>query len=98
MVRMAQDSLIGRLAGQTEVEVNSYHHQAVENPGRNLRPVAFAPDGVIEAVEDTGGRFIMGVQWHPERGWQNNPFSRSLFKAFTEKANLVANRPRRTVG
>ena len=55
MVRIAEDSLIGRLAGRAQLEVNSYHHQAVEKPGRNLRPVAFANDGVIEAVEDTAG-------------------------------------------
>ena len=85
-VRIAEDSLIGRLAAAGDMRVNSYHHQAVGNPGRNLRPMAFAPDGVIEAVEDTTGRFILGVQWHPERGWQNDEFSKGLFKAFIEKA------------
>lgn len=49
-----------------EFWVNSRHHQAVADPGQ-LRVVACAPDGVIEAVEDTeGGRFVVGVQWHPE--------------------------------
>jgi len=71
--------------------VNSYHHQAVCNPGRNLRPVAFANDGVIEAVEDTTGRFVVGVQWHPERGWQNDPFSKGLFSKFIEQARLRYN-------
>jgi putative glutamine amidotransferase len=47
-VRIEGDSVIGRLAGRSEMEVNSYHHQAVEKSGRNLRPVAFANDGVIE--------------------------------------------------
>jgi putative glutamine amidotransferase len=92
LIRIQQDSLIGRLAGGSEAEVNSYHHQAVENPGRDLRPVAFARDGVIEAVEDTTGRFIVGVQWHPERGWENNPLSKSLFEAFVENASLAAKR------
>ena len=76
-VRISTDSLIGRLAGGPEMEVNSYHHQAVEKPGLNLRPVAFANDGVIEAVEDTTGRFVVGVQWHPERGWREDPFSKA---------------------
>jgi putative glutamine amidotransferase len=88
MVRIAEDSLIGRLAGRPEREVNSYHHQAVENPGRNLRPVAFAPDGVIEAVEDTTGRFIVGVQWHPERGWKDDPFAKALFAKFIEASSV----------
>src|SRR6185503_5822073 len=87
-VRISADSLIGRLAGGPEMEVNSYHHQAVEKPGLNLRPVAFANDGVIEAVEDTTGRFVVGVQWHPERGWREDPFSKALFSAFIDQARL----------
>src|SRR5262249_48920469 len=75
-VRLAQNSMIGQLAGCTDLEVNSYHHQAVATPGRNLRVTARASDGVIEAIEDTTGRFIIGVQWHPERGWKENAFSK----------------------
>ncbi len=57
-------------------EVNSSHHQAIRTPGRGLRIVARAPDGVIEAVEWTGdgpaalaasAHWVIGVQWHPER-------------------------------
>jgi putative glutamine amidotransferase len=88
IVRISEESLIARLAGKTEVEVNSYHHQAVQDSGRDLRPVAYAPDGVVEAVEDTRGRFIIGVQWHPECGFQNDPLSQSLFKSFIESAML----------
>ena len=86
MIRVAEGSLISRLAGKTDVDVNSYHNQSVQNSGRGLRPVAFAPDGVIEAVEDTSGRFIVGVQWHPERGFQTDPLSQALFKAFIQAA------------
>ncbi|GAA2403965.1 gamma-glutamyl-gamma-aminobutyrate hydrolase family protein [Actinomadura vinacea] len=43
--------------------VNSHHHQAIADPGESLRPTAWAPDGVIEAVE---GPDVLGVQWHPE--------------------------------
>jgi len=88
-VRIDENSLIGRLAGRPEMEVNSYHHQSVQNPGRNLKPVAFATDGVIEAVEDTTGRFIVGVQWHPERGWKNDPLSQALFSSFIEQASSL---------
>jgi putative glutamine amidotransferase len=91
MVRITEDSLIGRLAGRPEMEVNSYHHQAVANPGRNLRAVVFASDGIIEAVEDTTGRFVVGVQWHPERGWKDDPFSKALFSKFIEQAGLRYN-------
>ena len=90
-IRLVEDSIIGRLAGHAEMEVNSYHHQAIERPGRNLKPVAVANDGVVEAVEDTSGRFIVGVQWHPERGWQNDSFSQALFSKFIEQARLRYN-------
>jgi putative glutamine amidotransferase len=91
MVRIDENSFIRSLAGRSEMEVNSYHHQAVATTGRNLRPVAFANDGVIEAVEDTTGRFVIGVQWHPERGWKEDPFSKALFSSFIEQARLRYN-------
>lgn len=90
-VQIEETSLIGKLSGQSEMDVNSYHHQSIEKPGRNLTPVAFAPDGVIEAVEDTNGRFIVGVQWHPERGWKDDEFSKKLFSTFIEQARLRYN-------
>ena len=46
--------------------VNSFHHQAVSEPGDKLRVVAKAPDGVVEAVESSEYKSILGVQWHPE--------------------------------
>ncbi|WP_456420935.1 gamma-glutamyl-gamma-aminobutyrate hydrolase family protein [Thermococcus sp.] len=45
--------------------VNSFHHQAVKRVGEGLRPVVFAVDGLIEAIEAKDG-FILGVQWQPE--------------------------------
>jgi putative glutamine amidotransferase len=91
MIRLEGESLLARLAGRAEVEVNSYHHQSIGSPGRNLRAVAFAPDGIVEAVEDTAGRFVVGVQWHPERGWSEDPFSKALFSSFIEQARLRYN-------
>ena len=46
--------------------VNSFHHQAVSDPGEKFRVVATAPDGIIEAIESTEYKSILGVQWHPE--------------------------------
>ncbi|MEV7328637.1 gamma-glutamyl-gamma-aminobutyrate hydrolase family protein [Micromonospora sp. NPDC093244] len=63
-VRFAEGSLAATvLAGVRRV--NSYHHQAVADPGR-LTVTGWAADGVIEAVEDPGLPFVLGVQWHPE--------------------------------
>lgn len=81
------ESILGQLAGRTRVRVNSSHHQAVKRVGRNLRVTARAADGIIEAIEDTRpDRFVLGVQWHPETGWERDPFSQALFARFVEAA------------
>ena len=67
------------------MRVNSSHHQAVKNVGRNLRVIASAADGVIEAIVDTrADRFVLGVQWHPEIGWQRDRLSQAIFGKFIE--------------
>lgn len=48
------------------LHVNSFHHQAVSDPGAKFRVVATAPDGIIEAMESCEYKPILGVQWHPE--------------------------------
>jgi putative glutamine amidotransferase len=55
-----------RLTGRRQLEVNSFHHQAIDELGRRLAPIAYAPDGTIEAVFDPALRFCLGVQWHAE--------------------------------
>lgn len=57
----------------------SSHHQAVARLGRRLKAVCFAQDGIIEAIEHRFKRFVIGVQWHPERDFEGN---RRLFRAF----------------
>jgi putative glutamine amidotransferase len=61
------DSLAAIAAGATRVAVKSYHHQGVARVGEGLRATARADtDGTVEAVEDAGKRFMLGVLWHPE--------------------------------
>jgi putative glutamine amidotransferase len=64
-VSVEPGTLLYRLLGP-EVTVNSLHHQAVETVAPGLRVAARAPDGVIEAVENSGTCFMVGLQWHPE--------------------------------
>lgn len=64
-VTITEGSTLYGLYGQ-ETFVNSFHHQAVKDCGSHLHVVATAPDGVIEAVESTEQKALMGVQWHPE--------------------------------
>lgn len=65
-VRVAPGSLLARVCGKTALRVNSLHHQAVRDPGRDLEAVAWDLDDITQAVECTDGRPIIGVQWHPE--------------------------------
>jgi putative glutamine amidotransferase len=64
-------------------QVNSRHHQAVDEAAPGFDVSATAPDGVIEAIEQPEARFCVGVQWHPENFWRTGEF-RSLFEGFIE--------------
>ena len=72
---------------QAEVaEINSSHHQAIDQPGKNLKVTARAADGIIEGVEWTGdSNWVVGVQWHPER-MPGDAFSERLFSDFVAAA------------
>ena len=74
--------------------VNSSHHQSIQTPGDNLLVSAISPqDQVIEAVElDSGSHFVLAVQWHPERTYNDSAFSRAIFHAFVHAAESWAPR------
>jgi len=74
------------------VAVNSMHHQGIKQLGSELRPAAYAPDGLIEAAELLGKDFVVGVQWHPESLESKDPRTRQLFLAFTDAARRFAGR------
>jgi putative glutamine amidotransferase len=65
-VKIEAGSKLHKIIGRDEIETNSSHHQSVKGLGKGLRAVAFAEDGVVEAVESTEQDFVVTVQWHPE--------------------------------
>jgi putative glutamine amidotransferase len=65
-VRIEPGSELSRIVGTDELGVNTLHHQAVDRVGEGLKPVAWAEDGTIEALEDDT-RQLIAVQWHPEQ-------------------------------
>ena len=77
-----EGSLLHKITGLTEFTVNSRHHQAVKTPGKGLKVIAHAPDGLIEGVELPGKRFVLGVQWHPEALGDRYEEAQALFNAF----------------
>jgi putative glutamine amidotransferase len=84
-VAIAPDSLLASIAGGVELEVNSFHHQAVDLPGAGLRVVAHAVDGTAEAIEDRSRELFLGVQWHAE-SLADRPEHGALFGALVHAA------------
>lgn len=79
------DSQLGAIVQLHEVEGKSYHHQAIDRLGEGLRVVARHEDGTVEAIEGEGPRWLIGVQWHPERT-PDLPETQRLFDAFIAAA------------
>jgi len=80
------DSLAAEIAGGPRARVNSFHRQAVAAPGDGLRVTARAEDGVVEVVEGTRQRFLLGVQFHPERLVGRDPRWLAPFQALVAAA------------
>lgn len=65
-VHLTAESQLARVCGTTRLRVNSLHHQAVKDAGRNIQIVGRDRDDIIQAFESSGGKRVIGVQWHPE--------------------------------
>lgn len=82
-VTVRPDSLLAYWIGQTTIEVNSEHHQAIRALSTGSTPVAVSSDGLTEAISGHEGQ-VTGIQWHPEISWRGDDHSRHLLHAFTE--------------
>jgi putative glutamine amidotransferase len=77
-----EGTILRGLTTNSEIMVNSTHHQAIENLGKGLVVSALASDGIIEAVESKDYKFLVGVQWHAE--YLNSQLDKNLFKRLIE--------------
>lgn len=84
-VTVDEGTLLARVLGSTEVEVNSFHHQSVEQLGKNLRISAHSPDGIVEGIEAVDRDFVIGVQWHAE-SLTNREEHEALFRGLADAA------------
>lgn len=92
-VKVQEGSRLAGILGTLDVDVNSFHHQALKALGRGLTPVAWSPDGIVEGAEmQDSGRFVVGVQWHPEDLVGHDPAARNLFAALVDEARKQAKR------
>lgn len=89
-VTVSAGSLLHSIVGTDSLAVNSFHHQAVSEPGSLLHAVAWSSDGVIEAVESSEFKPILGVQWHPEAFFAHHdqPAMQALFDWLVREAGL----------
>ncbi len=88
-IRVAPGSLLHAALGDAAV-VNSYHHQAVDRLGTGVEAVAWAPDGIIEAIELPEATFCVGVQWELQEAWREDAGGRALFEQFVSAARRRA--------
>ena len=87
-VRFPEDSPLRGLFGCDWMCANSSHHQSVEELGAGLKVAAFAGDSVVEAIapDDISRRFVIGLQWHPERIFNIVDGHLAVFKALCDAA------------
>jgi putative glutamine amidotransferase len=84
-VELETGSLVARAAGADRLAVKSHHHQGVDELGESLVASGWADgDGLVEAIEDPGRRFVLGVLWHPEEDESSR-----LIAALVEKARAA---------
>ena len=82
-VILSPESMIRDIYDSEHIFVNSFHHQAVSDTGPHFQATASSPDGIIEAMESTEHKSILGVQWHPE--WLGDE-GQKLFKWLVNRA------------
>lgn len=83
-IDIVEGTTLAKINPHPAPQVNSTHHQSVHVLGKELIVSAFAPDGVIEAIEDPDHPCCLGIEWHPE--YETTPLDRAIFQYFVEKA------------
>jgi putative glutamine amidotransferase len=79
-IKISKGTLFHNILKTEKMDVNSFHHQAIQTPGKGVIVNAVSPDGVIEGIEVPAYRFCLGVQWHPEHG--ASPLDKEIFTSF----------------
>jgi putative glutamine amidotransferase len=96
-VTVEDGSVLAAMLGRRRVSVNSYHHQAVREPGAGVRIVARAPDGVVEAIEMPARRFVLGLQWHLELMLGQGAGAEAILGSFVDECGRAAGSAGRAV-
>ncbi|MBD1911687.1 gamma-glutamyl-gamma-aminobutyrate hydrolase family protein [Leptolyngbya sp. FACHB-16] len=85
-VSLVAGSQMAALVGSLSIEIVSWHHQAITTIPPGWRVAAYAPDGLIEAIEHGSHPWAIAVQWHPELSAEKDPHQQRIFRAFVRAA------------
>ena len=88
-VRIEHSSRLQEILGVDEADGVSWHHQGIKTLAPELRPVAYAADGLVEAAELPEHPWCVGVQWHPEMSAADDPVQQRLFDALVSAAQTL---------
>lgn len=83
-IKIEKSSPLYELLTEETLAVNSYHHQGIDELGKNLSIMAVAEDGLVEGVYVPNKKFIWGIQWHPELIYRKDTAQKSILRAFIE--------------
>ena len=86
-IEVVEDTFLSGILEDRLFSVESYHHQAIDKIGKDLRANAFSPDGIVEGIEKSGS-YIVGIQWHPEL--EDTVHNRRIFESFLEACSVQA--------
>ncbi|PWI56648.1 gamma-glutamyl-gamma-aminobutyrate hydrolase family protein [Sulfoacidibacillus thermotolerans] len=89
-VALVEGTRVRALMGVPEVQVNTFHHQAVSALAPGFVISGRSRDGLVEAIEHPTYRFMIGVQWHPENLWRKHKEHAQLFAGVVEAARASA--------
>lgn len=84
LINIKENSKLFDIFKTTELGVNSFHHQAIKDLGKDLKVIALSKDGIIEGIESLSRKFLIGVQWHPEDLTIKHDEFLKLFKALID--------------
>ncbi len=83
-INIRSNSILDKLLKKTNIRVNSFHHQAINELAPSLEVAARSPDNLIEAAYSKSKPFLLGVQWHPEHLYSIDQDQFTIFKAFID--------------
>lgn len=92
-ITVEENTALRKLFKDKSFLINSFHHQAIKELGKDIIVSAFSDDGIVEAIEMANNKYVYGVQWHPEDLTRSYPHFRALFQHLIDLVYEINNIP-----